>query len=95
MLSGGSEGEEPPAEVKRLYEIYQEFPSTASRQDRAELERQASRIHAENVFMIGTSIFAAEGDFAYLHNSMRNVDTSVDYVSFETQNPSLFYKVNE
>ena len=54
MISGGSEGEEPPQDVKRLYEISQEFVAATTDQERFDLEKEMYDIHNNNMWMIGS-----------------------------------------
>jgi peptide/nickel transport system substrate-binding protein len=52
--SGGSAGEEPPALIKRLQELYDELTVTLEPDANLALGQEILRIHDENVFMIGT-----------------------------------------
>ena len=52
--SGGRSGEEPPAEIKRLYDLYERALATSDSQERLALEREIMEINGENLWMIGT-----------------------------------------
>jgi peptide/nickel transport system substrate-binding protein len=54
LLTNGSEGEEPPDAVKRLYEVHQAFVAEPDPQKRFELESEMYAIHNENLWLIGT-----------------------------------------
>jgi peptide/nickel transport system substrate-binding protein len=55
LNTGGKTGEEPPKEVKRLWEIYtKEAISTTSASRRNALLKEIMRIHSENLWIIGT-----------------------------------------
>lgn len=95
LMSDGATGVEPPDDVKRIYEIYLQMPSVASRADRADLEREVQRTFAEQLYIIGTLNEPSQGRFGYRHNTFMNVDTDVEYYSSETQNPPLFYRAAE
>ena len=50
----GAEGEEPPADLRRLQELYDEMVITVDPEKRLELGREIVRAHDENVWIIGT-----------------------------------------
>ncbi len=50
----GKEGEEPPAEVKRLYELYEIMQVTLSEEGRSKAAKEILRLNAENLWHIGT-----------------------------------------
>jgi peptide/nickel transport system substrate-binding protein len=72
MVTGGKSGEEPPAPVKRLYELYQMFPATGSEEDRIPLYREAMKIHADNFWMIGCVSEPAISRFFVVNNKIGN-----------------------
>jgi peptide/nickel transport system substrate-binding protein len=69
--SGGKAGEEPIEEVKKLYSIYDKAIATPNEQERASLIKEASALHANNVWVIGT--VAHTWVMAYCKNNLRNV----------------------
>ena len=72
LNTGGKTGEEPPKEVKRLWEIYQkEAISTTSESQRNALIREAMRLHSENLWIIGT--VGISWMMAVVKNNLRNV----------------------
>ena len=54
VLTGGADGEEPPAGVKRLYQIFEEFLAEPDARKRFELEAEMYRIHQDNLWLIGS-----------------------------------------
>jgi peptide/nickel transport system substrate-binding protein len=54
LITNGTQGEEPPNAVKRLYEIHLEFVSEADPQRRFELESEMYAIHNDNMWIIGS-----------------------------------------
>ena len=52
--SGGEQGDEPPADVKRLYEIHKEFLGEPDVSKRQELEKEMYAIHNKNLWVIGS-----------------------------------------
>ena len=50
----GTKGEEPEGEVRQVQELYDEFKVATDPERQIELGQQIVRIHAENVWMIGT-----------------------------------------
>jgi len=71
--SGGKSGEEPPEDVKRLQEIYEEIPKEISLEKRIELQKEALAFHRENLWMIGTVREPPQGRFFIAKNNLRNV----------------------
>ena len=54
VLTGGADGEEPPAGVKRLYQIFEEFLAETDARKRFDLEAEMYRIHQDNLWIIGS-----------------------------------------
>lgn len=52
--SEGTEGEEPPLEVKKLFKLYEDFLATISNEERIELGKEILKSQAENLWVIGT-----------------------------------------
>ena len=80
VLSDGAEGEEPPADVKRLYQIFEEFVAEPDPQKRFELEAEMYQIHQDNLWVIGS--IKQPGDleavwYAVFSNRMYNVPNPV------------------
>jgi len=53
LESDGKKGEEPPADVKRLYELRGKILAEPSMKKRIELSKEAIKIHTENMWYIG------------------------------------------
>ncbi len=80
VMSGGAEGEEPPDDVKRLYEIFEEFIAEPDAQKRFELESEMYKIHQDNLWVIGS--IKQPGDleavwYAVFSNRMYNIPNPV------------------
>ena len=70
-VSGGQQGEEPPAEVMELIDIYTEMQTTLDDAERVELGKKLLRRHAENLWLLGTV-----GNAPYViiaKNNLRNI----------------------
>jgi len=53
-VSGGEEGEEPPEEVRKLWDLWQEMKVTVDVDKQVELGKEIVRINAENLYVLGT-----------------------------------------
>lgn len=53
VISGGESGVEPPAEVARLVELYEQMKVTIDEAERKELAKELLTLHAENIWQIG------------------------------------------
>jgi len=62
--TNGEKGVEPPAVVKRVYELYEIVQSTPSREERIKAGKEIMRIHAENLWSIGT-VAGTKSPFIY------------------------------
>ena len=80
VMTDGAEGEEPPADVKRLYEIHEEVVAEPDIAKRIELEKEVFAIHNRNLWII--SALKAPADlqsvwYAYFSNRMYNIPNPV------------------
>ena len=80
VMSGGAEGEEPPDDVKRLYQIFEEFVGEPDAQKRFDLETEMYKIHQDNLWVIGS--IKQPGDleavwYAVFSNRMYNIPNPV------------------
>jgi len=72
LNTGGKSGEEPPKEIKRLWDIYQkEAIATVSESQRNAFIREIMRLHSENLWIIGT--VGMPWMMAVVKNNLRNV----------------------
>ena len=72
LISGGKSSEEPPEEIKRLWEIYQkEAMSVVSEEERNVLIREIMELHSENLWIMGT--VGIPWMMAVVKNDLRNV----------------------
>jgi peptide/nickel transport system substrate-binding protein len=53
-MSGGKSGEEPPGVVRQLQKIWDVIKVTTDSEGRKRLFSQITKIHRENIWMIGT-----------------------------------------
>jgi peptide/nickel transport system substrate-binding protein len=75
LNSGGKIGEEPPQEVKKLWQIfYEDFFSTTSEVRRTAMLKEAMRLHSENLWIIGT--VGVKWMMMVAKNNLRNVPDS-------------------
>jgi len=51
--SGGSEGEEPPADIKALQDLFDEMQITTDEDERIHIGKEILRLNAENLYNIG------------------------------------------
>ena len=54
LLSGGTKGEEPPAEVKKIVQIAEQLKKEPSEDARFQLNKQILQLHADNIWFLGT-----------------------------------------
>ena len=69
--SGGQGGEEPPEDIKRLFDLRDEVMSTADPEEQARIMREVFDLHQENLYVIGISRWPP--GYAIVHNRVRNV----------------------
>jgi peptide/nickel transport system substrate-binding protein len=77
IQTDGAEGEEPPAPVKRIDEIYDELPGMLSQEDRIEAQKEMLRIHAENAYVLGILAEPSRGRFGVRRTHFKNVPDDV------------------
>lgn len=84
--------EEPPAEVKRQMELYNEIFQTGDVERQQELMSQILEIAKEQFYAIGISLPPA--DYTVVKNDMRNVkEGAINFHEYPAQiDPSQFYK---
>jgi peptide/nickel transport system substrate-binding protein len=69
--SGGKAGEEPPQEVKRLFDLAEEFQTTlAGTDDYMRIGREILKMNVENLYLIGTVGLAPQP--VIVKNNLRN-----------------------
>lgn len=79
FLSEGKSGEEPPAEVKQIYKLWEEMVSTTNRTQRDSLFKKICNIHRENIWLMG--LVGEVPRIVIVNNRLRNVperDTHVE-----------------
>lgn len=54
LLTGGTKGEEPPADVKKIVQIAEQLKKEPSEKARFELNKQILQLHADNLWFLGT-----------------------------------------
>ncbi len=95
--TGGESGEEPPAEVLRQYELFDELRITPDEADQIALWSQIMDIQAENLFTMGICDRAPVP--IPVVDSFRNVPDTGWNIAWEagnmgTTNPAQYYKVS-
>jgi len=70
--TNGKEGEEPPEAMKRIAKIADEIKATSSIEKRTALAKEAFKIHAENLWMIGTVEPSFKTQYRIDSNVLRN-----------------------
>lgn len=71
--SGGTKGEEPPAEVKKLWELYDKTMADTSGAKRNEYQTQALDMWAQNIWAIAFTQEPALGRYCIVKNNFRGV----------------------
>ncbi len=71
--SGGAQGEEPPAEIKKIQALFEQIKAESSADKRVELCKEALAMHAENIWMIGFAPESDLGRYVIVRNNFRNV----------------------
>ncbi len=84
--SGGAEGEEPPAEIKQLQDMYEQILAETSADVRNEMQKDALRLHAENIWQIGCLGEPDAGRYGVCKNYFRNVPET----GYPTQPPQIY-----
>jgi peptide/nickel transport system substrate-binding protein len=70
----GEEGEEPPADAKRMMEIYEKLFMVADLEEKAALVRESTQItHVDNLWAIGLFNNPKRFDFWFVKNGWTNV----------------------
>ncbi len=81
-LTKGEEGEEPPPEVKKLHQLHEELVTTVDQKERIRIGKEILRIHAENVWNIGTVGLAPRIIIA--NNNLQNVPEEKIYWDWDS-----------
>lgn len=92
FTSEGKEGEEPPADVKRLMEIRKQIIKEGDKRKRIELVKEALSIHAENLWEIGVVTEPLETLFGIAKNNFRNVPKVMNSQHRSECSPQFFIK---
>ena len=69
--SGGKTGEEPPGDLRRVQELYDEIKGTADPQEQVEIFREIVRLNKENLWVLGAC--TAPPEVVVVKNNFRNV----------------------
>jgi len=91
--TGGKEGEEPPAEIKRLFELYRIMRTTMDPEKRIWAGKEILRSQAENLWCIGTVSMIPHPVVVNkkLHNIPEKAPYSWDFWQMEPLPPEQFY----
>jgi peptide/nickel transport system substrate-binding protein len=91
LMTGGQKGVAAPPGARRLYEILRQLPSVPTPEGRRELQREAHRIYAENLWMIGTVNGPPQGNFFVARNDFRNIPTQDAFFDPEANETSHWF----
>ena len=72
-VTNGAKGEEPPEDVKRLYELHKEYLREADADKRAAIDKEIYLIHCENLWMIGGLKVTPATQYNVFSRKFRNV----------------------
>ena len=93
FATNGKSGEEPPADVKKIMEIYEEILSETSVEKRNALIRKVIEIHGENFWTIGIIMEPTLGRFSVVKNNFRNVSRrAIDWETLAFCSAQYFIK---
>lgn len=92
LHSNGAEGLEPPQDMKRLYELYQEWPKTASVEGRKAIEHEIVDVFSANLWSISpveNPVDTPQVGYYYMNNRVGNVPSAAlnsefSYIFLET-----------
>lgn len=76
LITGGAQGEEPPAPVKELFELGIQYSAEPDAAKRVELEKRMYAIHNENIYMLGGLHQPHDHPqewYVYIHNRLHNI----------------------
>ena len=90
VLTNGEQGEEPPADVKRLGELHQAFLSEADYEGRVAIEKEIYYIHTENMWAISAVKNPRVAYFLPVTNRLQNVSRPIALELYPTQPSSWF-----
>jgi len=83
--SGGKQGVEPPAEIKKLWELYEKTMAEVSGEKRIQYQTEAMALHAKNLWAIAWYAEPDLGRFVLVKNNFRNVpDKAFDVETYHT-----------
>jgi len=88
----GKSGEEPPTEVKQLMKIYDKIRAETSVEKRIALCKEALKIHAENLWIIGIVARPTRGTFVVVKNDFRNVISPISFGGGQNYSAQYFFK---
>ena len=91
--SGGKKGEEPPAEYKKVYDLFNQFKGTVDPAKQVEIGKQIIQQSAQNLWVIGT--VGVIPSIAVVKNNFRNVpeQATTDWIFMSPGNldPAQFF----
>jgi peptide/nickel transport system substrate-binding protein len=92
-LTRGEQGEEPPEEAKRTFELWEQMKSTSDEAELVAAAKEIQRIHVENAWSISTVGLVLAP--VIVSNDLRNIpetgQMAYDWVYFARYNPEQFY----
>ena len=86
----GKSGEEPPANVKHIMELYEKILEVSSLTEEASLMKEVMEIETENLFSIGLVKLPRFQYFYVCKNNFRNVPEA-SFRDISTNHPAQFF----
>ncbi|MBC7320236.1 ABC transporter substrate-binding protein, partial [bacterium] len=91
-VTGGKSGEEPPADIKRLFSLWDQAKLSLNETQRRTLVQEMVNLHIKNIWFIGTVGMAPT--YAIAKNTLRNVPENIMDAALDTPRqaePSQFF----
>lgn len=89
-VTNGTKGEEPPEDVKRLYELQKEYLREADADKRATIDREIYLIHSTNVWALGGLKVALGNIYNVFSARLRNIP-KIQSPEYQYCQPSALY----
>jgi len=75
MVSGGQKGEEPPADIKRLKELHDQFIAEPDEKKRNDITNEIYLTHCENMWVVGAVWSSGKKSYQVFSNRLGNLCT--------------------
>jgi peptide/nickel transport system substrate-binding protein len=91
LATDGAQGAEPPAEVKKLRELYEEYASTATGERALQIEKEAFGIYARELLALGVLTRPSGELLAVRSGRMRGLPEGPILDDLSLHHPAAFY----